>query len=154
MRARVGKKFLTVETPGLHNVGVDGPETCTKNPDVKSFTSKSMKCQSCAWFAKVENPLAPRMCPHVLAELADKMQALRNTTNKSNGKVEMWTSDKTSSGLGKRRTMSFAENCCLLTPSKNLTSECWPAESLLRESVQQDRGVDVRQKYLQGLRKR
>ena len=43
--------------------------------------------------------------------------------------IEMWASDKMSSGLAKRRTTSFAENLFFLTPSKNLTSECGAAEN-------------------------
>ena len=73
------------------------------------------------WFAKVE--MASRMCPHVLAELVDQVRALRNPTSKSNGLVEMWTSDEMSSGLAKRACGELAENSSvglfLLTSPKN-----------------------------------
>ena len=62
----------------LHKVGVDGPEMTTKIQTSNSLSSKSRKCKSFGWFAKVENPLATRLCAHVLAEIADNVQALRN----------------------------------------------------------------------------
>ena len=56
----------------LHKVGVDGPELTTQIQTSNSLSSKSRKCKSFGWFAKVENPLATRLCAHVLAEPADK----------------------------------------------------------------------------------
>ena len=60
------------EILSLYKVGVDGPEKTTTIQTSNSLSSKSMKCTSFGWFAKVENPLATRLCAHVLAELADK----------------------------------------------------------------------------------
>ena len=82
-----------------------------------SLSSKSRDCRSFGWF---ENPLATRLCAHVLAELADSVQALRNPALEKVAKRPTWQnreslSEKRSSVEDKTADDELCAEVALLT---------------------------------------